>query len=94
MRIALHAHNMQVVLNADLVPRHPAEATAWTQTQAWAFMVLMDIIMTFHGKAILNKFRAELNATKALCALNAHYQVSTAKKITAQRILSYLLTFL
>ena len=90
MRIALHAHGLQVVY--DLEHRAPtvADFNTWRQIQRWLYMILSANVQTFHGRSIVRRFLEQLCATSTLYALDDHYSTSTAGRIYAAQLLAYL----
>ena len=92
LQATLYAHQLQIVLAMDFVPRTQQEHDSFWSINYWVYMVLTHIVKTVDGKGIVYTQRFTYDAREVLHQLHAHYTVSTAGVINAQRIMEWLTT--
>ena len=86
----LHAHNMQVVMRDDFYPENDEQKHTLRQIKYWVYMVLLDVVKTFQGRAIVRRHKYDYDATLVLIDLHSFYSHSTAGLITSADILEWL----
>ena len=92
VQATLFAHQLQIVLAMDFVPRNQQEHDSFWSINYWVYMVLTHTVKTVDGKGIVYAHRFTYDAREVLQQLHAHYTVSTAGVINAQRIMEWLTT--